>query len=146
MRKRIAVLSLVVFLAGLGSSVYASDWGKAGKAFAIIEGLRVLSGGKVDVIGSITGINQDKGDIRYYTYNNGNRNKNHRYSNQVWVPQVIYKKKYVPRHQEYSEKHGTVIVVEGHYVEYPVEVGGYWANVYDHRPSHYYSKKYHRHH
>ena len=37
---------------------YASDWDKAGKVLTAIEGIRILTGGNVDIIGTITGVNR----------------------------------------------------------------------------------------
>jgi len=109
---------------------YASDWDKAGKALAIIEGARILTGGNIDIIGNITGIGRNS------RYSSGPKHCNYTYakshkrrSNKVWVPYYSWKKKYVPEHEEYDERYGTVIV-ERHYIRYKVEDGGHWEYTY----------------
>jgi hypothetical protein len=132
----------IVLIAGLmlGSFVlpiYASDWDKAGKVFAIIEGVRVITGGKVDVIGTITGINRhrdDRGEHREYAYSSHDRGNHYgqrkkhctigRRTEKVWVPHYVWVEEYVPAHTEYQD--GKKIFVEGHYVKYEVEDGGHW--------------------
>jgi hypothetical protein len=42
----------------------ASDWETFGKVMAGIEGLRVITGGEVDIVGSLTGVRRD--GVRYY--------------------------------------------------------------------------------
>ncbi|MFH1772130.1 MAG: hypothetical protein ABH872_04865 [Candidatus Omnitrophota bacterium] len=53
-----------------GAATYASDWDTAGKILTGIAGLRILSGGKVDIIGSMTGVNQSQNNAQttYYYY------------------------------------------------------------------------------
>lgn len=127
----------IVLLAGLisGSIVvptYASDWDKAGKVFAIIEGVRVITGGKVDVIGTITGINRprerdDHREYASYSHDCGNhygQRKRHCCKYKVWVPHYVWVEEYVPAHTEYED--GEKIFVEGHYIKYQVEEGGHW--------------------
>jgi hypothetical protein len=114
----------MIFLAGMfclsfSQPVFASDWEVAGKVLAGIEGLRVLTGGKVDFIGAITGI----GNNRY-----PDRHRPARYSKhhqRVWVCDYVWEKKWVPAHREYDEKYGEIFV-EGHYIECRVERGGHW--------------------
>ena len=129
MRKLIIVLlSFIIVFSGVNVS-YASDWDKAGKAFAIIEGLRVITGGKVDVIGKVTGIDNDKG------YEHAHRPRRHRHKKQrrpryeechkKWIPHFKWKKKYIPEQEEYDPEYGKIIV-EGHYIRYKVEKGGHW--------------------
>lgn len=128
MKKIIAVLIVAGVLAGAGGYAYASDWDKAGKALTIIEGIRILTRGSVDVIGTVTGINNR--EPRYA----GHRDE-HRYRSRgpeaeycprrVWVPHYVWVKRYVPERVEYSRRYGRVIV-PGHYVEYQVEEGGHW--------------------
>jgi hypothetical protein len=101
----------------------------------IIEGVRIFTGGKVDIIGTITGINRPRQEAREYNYSRdsdhqqyANRGRGHgRYERyeRVWVPYYVWKEKYVPRHTEYRPGYGEV-VVEGHYERYQVEEGGHW--------------------
>ncbi len=112
----ISLAGVVIFL----TPGYASDWDTAGKIFAGIEGMRVLSGGNIDIIGSMTGINRHKGHS-HTSYAKCHPHCSHR----VWVPKMVWKKKYVPQHKEYSEKYGEIIV-ESHYIKYQVERGGKW--------------------
>ena len=59
--KRILVVLLVMgLLVGKVIPGYSSDWDKAGKALTIIEGMRILTAGKVDILGTLTGINRQE--------------------------------------------------------------------------------------
>lgn len=130
MKRGLAVLLIVALVLGgaLGFTrpVQASDWDKAGKALAILEGARVLTGGRVDPVGFLTGVhNGRQGGFfareprTYYA-----KSAPH-CPEPVWVPEYTWKKKYISEHEEYSEKYGTV-VVEGHYIRFRVEDGGHW--------------------
>jgi len=132
--KKIAVMALVVvgLVIGVSTQSFASDWDKAGKALTIIEGVRVLTGGKVDVIGTITGINRPREETREYSY--AREPNRQQYTNKrrervrcerVWVPHYVWQERYVPRHAEYRPGYGEVIV-EGHYERYQIEKGGHW--------------------
>ena len=135
---RLIVIALIMgsLLVGFSTCSYASDWDKAGKVFAVIEGLRVVTGGKVDVIGTSTGINKPRQEAREYGYSKDsnrqqyadNRRGRAKYerSERVWVPHYVWKEKYVPKHTEYRPGYGEVIV-EGHYERYRVEEGGHWG-------------------
>ena len=129
MRRAVAslmvVLIVVVMVTGFGITSYASDWDKAGKVFAAIEGIRVLTGGNVDIIGSITGIKQNSKYARQQKCHEYEDVRDHRCSKCVWVPYKVWEKEYIPEHKEYSKKYGTIIV-EGHYIRYKVENGGHW--------------------
>ncbi|MBU3912091.1 MAG: hypothetical protein KKD90_05845 [Candidatus Omnitrophica bacterium] len=59
--KKVTIVSMIVVgtLIGTSASSYASDWDKAGKALAAIKGVRIITGGNVDLIGNITGINRN---------------------------------------------------------------------------------------
>ncbi len=146
--KKTMIISFAVMLCLLGIKTYgfASDWDTAGKAFAIIEGLRVITGGKLDVVGSITGINRPREVVRervyvreeppgssYQMYSSrfpayGHRHQV-RYSERVWVPHLVWKEKYVPTHTEYKPGYGN-IVIDGHYERFQVQEGGHWEIVY----------------
>jgi hypothetical protein len=155
--KRLLLVALGVVVLGLGMQgvSYASDWDKAGKALTIIEGLRVVSGGQVDIIGTVTGINNrhreepvyretvvmDRGyghgygrdNQRYARHDRGPRYVEERYyrcePTRVWVPHYTWQQRYVPQHVEYHD--GEKFVVEGHYVSNKVEEGGHWETRYD---------------
>ena len=116
-----AIISLVVIGALIGPSAqsYASDWDKAGKALAVIEGVRIITGGNVDLIGNITGIG--KNNSRSYAKNYSSHTRRAR----TWVPHYVWEKKYIPEHEEYSEGYGNIIV-EGHYIRYQVKDSGHW--------------------
>jgi len=120
-----------------GTSVYsfASDWDKAGKALAIIEGIRIVTGGKADIIGTITGINRPGQEVRESRYsrepdqqryadNYHGRFKYER-NERVWVPHYVWEERYIPRHTEYRPGYGEV-VIEAHHERYQVEEGGHW--------------------
>ena len=131
MKKIFAATAIAVAVVmGTGVQSYASDWDVAGKVFAGIEGIRILTGGNVDVIGTMTGINNNNDRHNDRAWYPGNKNKKwtkqcSHSSHRVWVPRMVWKKKYIPKHTEYSKKYGK-IVVEGHYIRYQVENGGRW--------------------
>jgi len=131
MKRIIAIMLFLGVFATAVAPVYASDWDKAGKALTIIEGLRILTGGRVDFIGNIAGINRNAEYARethhdYYVKEEIRRHHPRR----VWVPHFVWKRKYIPRHEEYIRGRGLVII-EAHYIEYRVEEGGHWETVYD---------------
>ena len=120
MGKALVLILVVSLVCGSGLYAYASDWDVAGKVLTGIEGLRILTGGKVDVIGNIAGIARDKRDEEHcYTY----RRKEH--LSRVWVPHFVWEKRWVSEHKEYDPQWGE-IVVEGHFIKYRVERGGHW--------------------
>ena len=139
MRKIIAVAFIAAgIIASTVTISFASDWDKAGKVLTIIEGLRVFTGGKVDLIGAITGINSPRQESRSYRYSRGfdypryviNPGGHYEYykdecCTRVWVPHYVWKEKYVPQHTEYKPGYGEVMV-EGHYERYLVQEGGHW--------------------
>ncbi|MBN2483928.1 MAG: hypothetical protein JXD21_06995 [Candidatus Omnitrophica bacterium] len=125
MKKNAILFFIGVFTLALVFPVYASDWDKAGKILTVVEGMRILTGGKVDIVGNITGINKP------YSYAPA-RPSRARYVHsrparpeKVWVPHYVWRNEYVPAHREYQPGYGSV-VVEGHYVQYQVEQGGHW--------------------
>ncbi|MBN2121314.1 MAG: hypothetical protein JW734_09720 [Candidatus Omnitrophica bacterium] len=121
MKKVVLSLIAAVLLVGFNASGQASDWDKAGKALTIIEGLRLVTGGKVDFIGSLAGLNRGQAQTRQVTYKKYPQG----YREKVWVPYYVWNTKYIPEHEEYSHEYGTIIV-EGHYIRYRVERGGRW--------------------
>ena len=136
--KKIVTVALITagIVAGVSTNSFASDWDKAGKVFAIIEGVRVITGGKVDVIGTITGINRQRQEnreceqvreserpryARGYAYG---RRSHFEECERIWVAHYVWREKYIPEHIEY--RNGRKVVVEGHYEKYMVEEGGHW--------------------
>lgn len=143
--KKSVVVALIAgsLVIGLSTCSYASDWDKAGKALAIIEGIRVVTGGKVDVIGAIAGINNPHQEVRGYRYSrepgynryadrNVGRGRYEQYE-RTWIPHYVWRERYVPRHTEHRPGFGKV-VIEGHYERYQVQEGGHWEIKSDCRP------------
>ena len=133
MKKITVTVLCLVLVSSLSDVSDASDWDKAGKALTIIEGVRVLTGGKVDLIGNITGINSQpkyvhkkrRGRSHYVYYKEQRRDCHDR----IWVPHYKHVRKYIPKHEEYDDKYG-LIIIEGHYIRYKVENGGHWETKY----------------
>lgn len=139
----IAVVAAAALVIGVNARCFASDWDKAGKALAIIEGVRVITGGQVDVIGTITGINRPRGENRdRKEYARGGRDRDFgrpRYAYErrpyvkqcemIWVPHYVWVEKYIPKHTEHRPGYREV-VVQAHYEKYQVEQGGHWEEVY----------------
>lgn len=133
------LLAAMVLVMGTAQMSFASDWDKAGKAFAITEGLRVLTGGRFDVIGTITGINRpqevvvrEKEYVRVHQpapYYGRRHYRASGYYKRVWVPHMVWREIYVPEHTEHRPGFGDV-VVSGHYEKQLVEDGGHWESVY----------------
>lgn len=126
MNRRIVILMIVLGLTMGTQTVFASDWDVAGKILTGVEGLRVLTGGRVDLIGSMTGMStvrhpQDKGPRygRRHTCSDSCRQ---------WVPHYVWVKRWVPSRVEYTSR-GHRKVIPGHYERYQVERGGHWAYV-----------------
>jgi len=117
------LLLAIILSIGLATTSLASDWDVAGKVLTGIEGLRILTGGKVDIIGNIAGI-RDKQYVEHKGHPRGDY-RHHKDCQRVWVPKFVWKKKWIPTHNEYDPKFGKIIV-EGHYIRYKVECGGYW--------------------
>ena len=114
------VLSLGL-LAGFISTADADDWGIAGKVLTGIVGTRILTGGKVDLVGALTGTANDYDRPKY----NSQSRRFPDNSDRIWVPQYTWKKKWIPEHKEYDSKLGEIIV-GGHYLQYKVQSGGHW--------------------
>jgi hypothetical protein len=147
MKKTIIIFFAVILcLLGVKTYSFASDWDTAGKALAIIEGLRVITGGQVDVVGSITGINRPREVVteRVYVREAPRRSSypvyssrfpvyRHRhqvrYSQRVWVPHMVWREQYVPSRTEYKPGYG-YIVIDGYYERFQVQEGGHWETVY----------------
>ena len=132
----IAVLIAVGFVAGSAGISLANDWDKAGKVLAITEGLRVVTGGRVDVVGSITGVNSPREQQRehgrfqrarhpgYYVYE---QSKRPLVCERIWVPHYVWSEQYVPEHSEVRD--GFQIWIGAHYEKVQVEQGGHWEEI-----------------
>jgi len=135
------IVSLIVLTLILGFTVpsYSSDWDIAGKVLTGITGLRILSGGKIDVLGSMTGINDNStyhypntSKIYYNTHNHSSSCR------KTWVSDYSWRKKYVPKHTVYDPELGKVVVY-GHYVKYKVDNGGYWSYTCPYKKNYHHS-------
>jgi hypothetical protein len=126
MNKLAKVLMTVLFLTGVVMPVFASDWEVAGKVLTGLEGLRVISGGEIDVIGTITGINRRNCHSRqnFYQYEVNINNGHHQ---RQWVPDYVWEERWVPAHREYDSYRRCTVLIPGHYVRYKVERGGHWV-------------------
>jgi hypothetical protein len=109
MRRTVMSLLLTGVMMSVVVPVYAGDWDVFGKVMAGVEGLRVLSNGKVDIIGSVTGVDKKK-------HKEKRKRSSHDNSCRVRIPEKkAWKRIYIPEHEEYSEEYGRIIV-EGHYI------------------------------
>jgi len=129
--ERLRILALTGMLViGITASAFASDWDVAGKVLTGVEGVRIVTGGKIDPIGKmiefIQGGPQRVRQEERYAYRYNDRETYRR----EWVPHYAWKKKYISEHREYNEKYGEIIV-EAHYIRYRVEEGGHWEDKYD---------------
>ncbi|MEI8350236.1 MAG: hypothetical protein WCI77_08795 [Candidatus Omnitrophota bacterium] len=132
MKKTIVLVFVTAILLGCCEKSFASDWDVAGKILTGIEGVRIITGGKVDVIGTMTGINRTKDKNQYARSRDNRRDDHYRHderSDRTWVPDYAWRRIYVPEHKEYHAGYGEVIV-EGHYIKYKVEDGGHWETRY----------------
>jgi len=132
MKKSILILAIALSLAGTLKLSYAGDeeWATAGKVLAVVEGVRVITGGNVDVIGNVAGINKNKG--LFSSGNSHPRRYESKYKyvknytpNKIWVPHYMWKEKYIPEHEEYDPEYGHIII-SGHTIKYKFENGGHW--------------------
>ena len=131
----VGILIAAGLIAGICGQSFASDWDKAGKVFAVTEGLRIVTGGAVDVLGSITGINRNRAEVREVAYVKRDahpryyarevRRPEPRHVELVWVPHLVWRDKFVPEHSEYRQGCGE-IWIGAHYEKYQVEEGGHW--------------------
>jgi hypothetical protein len=129
--KKLGILLMMGILAlVLVKPALASQWDVAGKVLTGVEGVRIITGGKVDPIGQIIGVftgqrqgNQGQHGSRYAR---GHEERSER----VWVPHYVWKQEYVPAHEEYNGRGGKIIV-SGHYIRYQVESGGHWETRYE---------------
>ncbi len=126
MRRTVMAL-LVIILLSFSATTFASSWDMVGKVLTGIEGARILTGGRFDVIGNvmdIAKIRQDRDETIYekrvYVVEQPAPRS------RVWVPNYSYREEWVPAHWECDPRLGQIFI-EGHYVRYQVENGGYWA-------------------
>ncbi len=136
--KRLAKISFIALaMISLTATTFASDWDIAGKVLTGIEGLRLLSGGRVDILGGMTGINNtDRYAPRSYSHTYVYVRDDHD-CRRTWVPGTVWRKEWVPGHWEYDPQYGEIFI-EGYYREYLVEEGGSWkynCRDYHHYPS-----------
>jgi len=72
MKKLIVIATIGILSLGFAISTYASDWDTFGKVMAGVTGLRVITGGQVDIVGGIFGIGGETyyspEDYRCYRY------------------------------------------------------------------------------
>ena len=131
------LLKVVALIAALSvfyaSKSFASDWDKAGIALTVTEGLRVLSGGQIDVIGSVTGIHRPPDydhDYPEVSYRHSRHDRVYRNpvllcDKKIWVPHYEWRKRFVPGTVHYEPGYGKVVEA-GHFVRVKVQVGGHW--------------------
>lgn len=131
MKKLIFILFSAILTAGLFENAYASDWDVAGKVLTGIEGLRIITGGSIDIIGAFTGINRNRErEVVYETcyYPRETHYRAHYYKR--WVPYYVWRERWVPEYTVYDYKCGSYVTIEDHYERYRVEDGGYWVYEY----------------
>ena len=130
----------------MNTRAYASDWDKAGKVLVVTEGLRIITGGAVDILGTVTGTKQraeartrDQGrdgrdcdygrrDDRDSRYARHDRSRTVIHVERVWVPHYVIRERYIPAHGEYRPGYGQVWV-SGYYEKYEVQEGGHWEEM-----------------
>ncbi|MDD5237508.1 MAG: hypothetical protein PHU96_00900 [Candidatus Omnitrophica bacterium] len=125
--KKISMFLLIsTLLIGFIAPAFASDWDVAGKILTGIEGVRIISGGRIDPIGTmidfVQGPRRVHEERHVYVYKEPCK--------RVWVPHYVWRREYIPAHVEYSQRYGKVFV-EGRYIEYQVENGGHWVTKCD---------------
>ena len=114
MRQRIALITLTIAVIATSSvTADANDWGTVGKVLTGVTGLRLITGGNVDIIGNLTGINSDRAhtygrrNTRYYTHS--------RRCHYMSQPIVVYEKEWVPGYTIHDRYRGTTFI-EGYYI------------------------------
>jgi len=136
MKRFMVAVFTVAFLAGGAKISSASDWDKAGRILTGIEGLRILTGGRVDVVGTLIGVGQNRGRNSHNPHYKRKKYTHKHYakhyetcSKRVWVPHYEWHKEYVPAHESYDPDIG-MVYVEEHFIKYKVEAGGHWEKTY----------------
>jgi hypothetical protein len=135
MNKFLSVILIAGFVAGIQTISFASDWDKAGKVLAVTEGLRIVTGGAFDVLGSITGVKERTNVREGRGYSRCDDRPSYivrkvyqpqpRHVERIWVPHLVWQDKFVPEHTEYREGYGNVWI-GAHYEKFQVEQGGHW--------------------
>lgn len=133
MRKIGVIVLSAVILCGLSVPAYASRWDVAGKILAGLEGVRILSRGNIDILGTVGGLHRDEQRVVYRDsgsyearYRNERRYEHRERCERVWVPEYAWERRWVPGHYERAGNHGRKIYVRGHYESRKVERGGRW--------------------
>lgn len=125
--KRIVVVASVFVLLGFAGVSHASDWDLVGKVLTGVEGARILTGGRVDIIGSVMDISGIGGGRQERVVRQEKIIVVEKQApcNKIWVPEYRWEDVWVPGHTVYDRRCGN-IYIEGHYVQYKVECGGHW--------------------
>ena len=100
MKRTLAGLLIIVFTFSTATTVFASDWDKAGKILTGIEALRIFTGGEVDVVGKMIGSDRSEKHAHHKRNKQYDRHRKQRprqktvYScyHEVWVPQYRWGK------------------------------------------------------
>jgi hypothetical protein len=130
--KKIGVILLsVLIFCGFSATAHASRWDVAGKILAGLEGVRILSRGEIDILGTMGGLHRDddKEERRVVVYEREHYpRRDHRYERceRVWVPEYAWERRWVPGHYERKGHHGRKVYVRGYYESCKVERGGHW--------------------
>jgi hypothetical protein len=141
--KKLIVIAMIAagLLIGTQGLSFASDWDKAGKVFAVTEGLRIVTGGAFDILGSITGVKErtQSREGRGYSARDNDRPRfivrreyrpEPRRVERIWVPHLVWTDKFVPEHYEYQPGVGNVWI-GAHYEKFQAEQGGHWEEAYN---------------
>ena len=104
MKKLMISTLALMFLFSSTAYVHASDWDKAGKILTVIEGLRFVSGGEIDVIGGLTDAVHGNGGKYHHKYKRRGYKKHHHHhkickKEKYWVPEYEWKKEWIPKKQ-----------------------------------------------
>lgn len=142
--KGIAIVLSVAALLSFSAGAFASDWDLVGKVLTGVEGARILTGGRVDIIGSVMDIGGlRRGEDRVVRQERVIVVERPAACERVWVPHYTWKKVWVPGHTEWDPELGKVYI-EGHYAKYKVEDGGHWEYAYSGKIKHCSSRGYRR--
>ena len=138
--KGIVIAVMVFALLGFTGVSIASDWDIVGKVLTGIEGARILTGGKVDIIGSVMDIGGMGGQDRVITERRVVVFDKPASCDRTWVPDYTWREIWIPGHTEYDPRYGS-IYIEGHYAKYRIENGGHWEYAYGHGNGHAYGRR-----
>jgi hypothetical protein len=125
--KNIAIVAAVFVMLGFAGVSGASDWDLVGKVLTGIEGARIITGGKIDVIGSVMDIGRGgpRGQNRVIREKQVIVVEKPVSRDRIWVPEYRMEEVWVPVQTVHDRKCGNVYI-GGHYVQYKVEDGGHW--------------------